>query len=614
MRAIRLGRFSTGVLAAAVAAGCGGNRGGGSASAGKGEPVDSFVPAPAPPDPHPRPADACVCDVRGNHGGVLTLAVSGDLGSLHPLKPEGATDQQVRSFIYDKLVDYDNKEWKTSPNLAKGWEVSPDGLVWTFQIRKGVEWADGKPLTADDVIFTFEELLKPEFVAGEKDLLKDSQGRLPTIEKVDDLAVRFRLHEVSALFLEYIGSTPIMPKHRWERAAAEGRFSQILKDMTPAGLQEMIGTGAWRIADYKTAEAIIFERNPRHWRFDRDGKRLPYAEKLVLRIVPSQDTMYVKFIAGDFDLLEPLRPEDYEDARGKEKDKDFTVHALGPSLNTNYLGLNQNPGKNPETGEPYVAPWKLPYFQKTEFRQALSHAMDRQGMVDNLLKGRGVPLYSFTPPGNKIWFNSEAPRHEFDKARSRALLDGLGLVDRDKDGIRETPEGQRFSFTILTNADNTTRIQMGAMIQKDLADVGIEVNVKPISFKTLIPLIQSQFSYEAYILGWASGVPPDPLMSKNALLSSGENHYWHPQQKSPVTPWEADIDRVLGEMSRTVDMEKRKTMYPRIQHHLGEQEPMIFTISANLYIAARNRFRNMKPTLLRPHTYWNHYELAVTRS
>jgi peptide/nickel transport system substrate-binding protein len=402
-----------------------------------------------------------------------------------------------------------------------------------------------------------------------------------------------------------------MPHHKWARAAEEGRFSEILKVGDP--LSEMVGCGPFRIVDYKTDEAITFERNPRYWIFDQDGKRLPYAERVMLRIVPNLDTMYTKFIAGEFDLLEPLQPEYYQDARAKEKDGDFKVVPLGPSLRTVYFAVNQNPGSNAETGQPYVAPWKLKYFRMTEFRRALSHAVDRDAIVDNLLGGRGSPLYAFTPPPNKLWHNPDVPKYPHDKKKARDLLESIGLVDRDGDGIRETPEGRKFSFTLLTNTENNMRVQACTMIQKDLKEVGLDVTPSPMVFTTLVRNIQSAYDWEAFLLGWASGVPPDPLMSKNILLSSGQSHNWFPLQESPATPWEAEMDKLTAEMGQEDSREKRKAIYDRIQVILAEQQPMIFLFNDNLYVGARNRFRNLKPSILRPHTYWNIEEIAVTK-
>lgn len=574
----------------------------------------TFTPDPAPADPLPKPAEPYVRQVRGNHGGTLTMAVPGDLGSLHPLKTVGATDQQVRNFIYDGLTDYDNKEWKVIPGLATKWEHDAAGLVWTYTLRRGVQWSDGEAFDADDVVFTYTELFKESFVGSEKDILKDSQGRLPTVEKLDAHTVRFTIQERSALFVSQMSNAKILPQHQWQQAADENRFMEILK--VGDDLTKMIGTGPFKIANYKTDEVIIFERNARHWRYDQDSKRLPYVDQVVIRIVPDQNTMYAKFLAGEFDLLEPLRPEDYEDARAKSTaaqgtDQAFTVHPLGPSLNTTYICVNQNPGKNPETGEPYVEPWKLEYFQNVKFRHAISHSIARQQIVDIVLKGRGVPLYTFTPPANKVWYYEHSPKFEYDKEKAKALLEEIGLKDTDGDGIRETPDGKKFSFVVYTNTENSTRVQTITMLQKDLADVGLEVIPKPITFTTLVSMLQSQFNYEAFVLGWASGVPPDPLQSKAIVRSDGELHVWHPQQKKASREWEQRIDDLINTMAITVDQAERKTQYDQIQEILGNQQAMIFMYSPNLYVATRANIRNLKLDILRPYTYWNLYELMI---
>ena len=578
------------------------------------DPVASpTAPAPAATwqDPNPKPDEPDVRQVHGTRGGTISYSVPADLGTLHPLKSLGATDQEVRSLIYDSLYGYDHEKWDNEPGITKSYEMSPDGLVWTFRLRRGVRWSDGHPFTADDVLFTFTELFRDSFIGSEKDILQDSQKRVPRVEKVDDDTVRFTLHEVNALFLDHISNPKIMPKHKWEQAAADGKFMEILKVGDPYA--DMVGTGPYRIVDYKQDEVIVFERNPHYWRYDLDGTRLPYADRMVIRIVPDQNTMYVKFKNGDFDLLEPLRPEDYEDAVASAKACDFTVHRLGASLVTAYFCVNQNPGQNPETGKAYVEPWKLKYFQMVEFRRACSHAIDRQAIVDNLIQGRGEPIYDFTPPANKLWYSPDTPRYPLDRAKAKALLDQIGLKDRDGDGIRETPEGQKFSFVVNTNTENNTRKKILTMLQKDFADVGLEIIAQPITFNTLVESIRSQYTWEAFVLGWASGVPPDPLQSKSIIQSFGESHNWFPKQAAPATPWEAELDQLVQQMATTLDRTARKAINDRIQAILAEQQAMIFIYSPKMYVATRNRFTNLKCSLLRPYTYWNIFEIAVTK-
>lgn len=572
------------------------------------EPYAGWTPVD---DGQPVPAEPIVRNVAGQHGGTISLSTAGDLGALHPLAPEGATAQEFRALIWDNLVTYDNAAWQHVPNLATRWESSDDKLVWTFHLRTGVIWSDGEPFDADDVIFTYQALFDDKFVASTKDSLRDSQGRFPKVEKIDSHAVRFTLQEIDAIFVDHVSYVYIMPQHLWQASHEAGTFQHELKDKNPATLAKMVGTGAFRLVDYKSAEALIFERSKTHFRFGRDGNRLPYCDRLVVRIVPDMNTLYTKFIAGDFDVLNSLRPEDYDDARAHEQAKNFTVYALGPALGGNYITFNQNTGSNPETGAPYLAPWKVKVFRQTAFRQAISHAIDREKMVEILLKGRGVPGYHYTGVANRTWYSEGLPEFPYDPAKAKALLEGIGLVDRDGDGIRETPEGEPFRFTIVTNTENNTRIQAGNMMKTDFRAIGLDADLRGMAFKTLVPMLESQFDYDAVILGWGSAVPPDPLGGKNIIPSSGVLHMWFPKQKSPSTEWEAEIDRVFGEMGRTPDEIARKQVWRRVSEILGREQPQIFLFDSNVYVGVRNKFDNLKPSILRPYAYWNVYEMAV---
>ena len=578
---------------------------GGTASADNATPAEvapDDVGTPTPPFQGEVSPDAQTKDVTGRYGGTFILGMPGGPSSWNPITAKGASDQNYASLFLGVLTGYDNEKWEANLELAKSFDVSDDGLTWTYHLRQGIQWSDGEPFDADDVLFTFAVVFDKNVPSGQKDLFKIGDAAFPDVEKVDQHTVRFTLHAVDVLFDSHVGSCRMLPEHKLRVPYEAGTFEQTWK--VNEDLANVVGLGPFRIVDYKADEAVTFERNPYYWKVDKLGNRLPYLDRIVVRIVPDQNTIYTKFVAGDLHTLEPVRPEDYSSAKGKAKEAGFTVAKPGLSLNTSCLTFNRHPGTNAD-GKPYVAPHKRVWFSNVKFRQAISHACDRRSMVRNMLEGKGLPIYGRVPPSNKVWYVKDVPEFAYDLEKAGALLDEIGYVDHDGDGIREDTEGNPLEFTINTNSENTTRIGICTIIQADLQKIGVTANVQPLTFNSLVTILRDTHDFETYVLGWASGVPPDPLQSKNLLLSSGRLHPGYPGQEKPFTEWEGKIDKLVEQLSSTLDKEERKKINGQISVIWGEKLPEIYLFSANLYVAAYDFIGNWNPTLLRPHNWWN---------
>jgi peptide/nickel transport system substrate-binding protein len=275
---------------------------------------------------------------------------------------------------------------------------------------------------------------------------------------------------------------------------------------------------------------------------------------------------------------------------------------------TKFIWFNLNPGTN-DAGEPYVTPHKREWFENRMFRRAVSHAIDREGMVQAVLQGRGNPLYEPMTIANKKWYYPDMPRFKYDPDKSRALLDEIGMVDRDGDGVREDKDGNKVEFILYTNSENTVRKGLGTVAMDNLEAVGVECSLSPVEFNTIINHIRSDRKYEAILLGLTGGVPPDPALSRNVWLSSGVTHQWHPEQESPARPWEAEIDRLMDVVVTETDFEKRREAFNNVQRIIGEQQPLIYLAREYLVVAVNDDFKNVRPSVLRPHVMWNIYEI-----
>jgi peptide/nickel transport system substrate-binding protein len=227
--------------------------------------------------------------------------------------------------------------------------------------------------------------------------------------------------------------------------------------------------------------------------------------------------------------------------------------------------------------------------------------------------GRAVPIYSFVTPSDKYWYSDDIMNYPYDPQRARQMLAELGLKDNNGDGFLEDAEGHTVEFTIHPNAGNSQRENSGGFISKNLQDVGIKVTSVPVALSVIAEKTQSNFDFDAILLGWGSGVPPGPINSKNILLSSGLQHVCFPSQKSPSTEWEARVDELVHKIIHSADQAERKRMYAEIQRIWSEQLPEINLLAQKEAVAYKNKFGNIRPSPMSPRVTWNIEEIYIKK-
>ncbi len=536
----------------------------------------------------------------GKRGGTLTSAILSDPLTFNLAIATDATSSGVVGYLFEGLTEV---SWLTNdvePGLAESWENSDDGLSWTFRLREDVRWHDGEPFTAQDVAFTFDRIIynddipassRPAFTFR---YLNDEgawEEAGMAVELIDDYTVRFVLPVPFAPFLRAMG-TAIYPKHILEQAVQDGVFAETWGlDTDPA---EIIGTGPFTIETYEPGERVVLRRNPNYWLTDGEGEQLPYLDSLVHIIVPDIEAALAAFRAGETDVF-GLPGRDYAEVYSFQQEENFTIHRRGPGFGTTFLTFNQNPGMNPETGEPYVAPEKLAWFQNAEFRRAVSHAINRDVIIEEAFDGLGYPQWGPISPSAGDFHNPEVRRYEYDPAAAMAMLDDLGWMDQNGDGFREDADGNAITFTIVTNEENSIRTEVLALIREDLHAIGIDARAAARPFGEMVGQLTTTYDWEAVIIGFTGSSEPHGGISM--WHSSGPFHLWHPNQPEPATEWEAEIDRLYIEGSQELDPERRAQHYHRAQAIAGENLPLIYTALGERLSAVRNVLGNTTPTL-----------------
>ncbi|MGK7923852.1 MAG: ABC transporter substrate-binding protein [Spirulina sp.] len=526
----------------------------------------------------------------------------------------------IFGYINESLLVQNGITTELEPALAESWEISEDKRKITFTLREGLQWSDGHPLTADDVVFSYNDVYLNEKVpTGIRDILRVGDS-YPSVRKIDDLHVEFTVPEPFAPFLRYAGGISILPKHALQKAVETTDENGDLVLLTTWGTdtdpQEIVGAGLYRMTDYIPSQRVIFERNPYYWRKDEVGNPQPYVKRIVLQIIESDETQSIAFRSGELDNLE-VRPEAFSLLKKEAKRGKYTIYNGGPASDSRFFGFNLSKGKN-EKGEPFVDPIKSKWFNDVRFRQAIAYAIDRERMKNNIYRGLGAIQHS--PIGVSSPFNLSPEdglkTYDYNPRKAKELLQEAGFKYNNEGQLLDA-DNHLVSFNILVKAEEKTRIDAAVQIQQDLKAIGIQADPPQVlNFNTILDRLRSR-NWEAYVGGFGGG-GVEPHNSFNIWYSGGTLHQFnqgpYPWEEEiegwEVSEWEKEIDRLFQEGARELDESKRKEIYGEFQQIVAENVPFLYLVNALSLEAVRDRIENIKFTAFGG-AFWNLYELKV---
>lgn len=533
----------------------------------------------------------------GKYGGTLVTSTIGEgPKTFNSWNSMDATSSQAADIMFDGLVTTDAYSGEVIPKLAKTIKVLPDKKSYIFELRKGLKWSDGKEITADDVVFTWDTIIFGGFGNTSTRDAMYIDGKLPVIEKLDKYTVQFTTPKPFSPFLRQV-SVPIAPKHILEPVTKQGKraFSSFWSSNIKP--KELVTSGAFRLKEYVPAQRLVYERNPDYYMMDEKGQKLPYLDKYIILIVGDLNNELLKFKSKELDTV-GLRGTNVALFKEKERFSDYKVYNLGPDTGTMYFAFNLNTRKN-DKGKYYVDPVKQKWFGDLNFRRAVDYALDRENMVFNIASGVGAPL--FTPePLSSIYLNEKiAKGHPQNIEKAKELLSEAGFYWKNKKLYDK--KGNKVEFDLFTNAGNTERESIGVMVKQDLEELGITVNFKPIEFNTLVNKLVNTNDFDSVIMGF-TGSPLEPYGGKNVWYSNGTLHVFNmrktPQENNVLYPWEKRLNEIFDSASLELDFEKRKALYEEYQQLVYDKKPLIYLYSPIRITAIRKKFGNIFPTEL----------------
>jgi peptide/nickel transport system substrate-binding protein len=514
----------------------------------------------------------------GQYGGELRFCLQGEPKTFNPLLVEDDPSEVVRYLTGGVLIRVNRSTQEVEPELAASWKIDKNGKRIAFQIRSGLSFSDGTPFTAEDVADTMRMVMDPKLHAPVGDAFRSGPGTA-------EIAVSGK-DRVTISFSSVV-------------SGMERLFDQVAILSSKSPRKEAAVLGPFYVADYKAGSEVLLRKNPHYWKRDAQGRALPYLDSIRLSIQQNRTMEMVRFTRGELHLINSVAPDNFEKLAAESPS---SVSDIGPGLESELLWFNQAPGAP-------LPEFKKAWFRSKAFRRAILQAINRDDLCRMVYHGHASPAVGPVSPANRYWYDTRLKPAPFDRAAALRSLAQDGF--EEKSGVLRDRQANPVEFSVVTNAGNLSREKVAAMIQQDLASIGVKLNVVTLDFASLIERLTKTLAYEACLLGFAN-VDLDPNLQMNVWLSSASNHQWNPNQKTPATAWEAEIDRLMQAQASESNPALRKRYFDRVQEIAWEQAPFLYLVNKNTLVAVSPSLHNVKAALIRPYVYWNVESLSLS--
>ena len=502
-------------------------------------------------------------------GGTWTRSTSADASIINPILSSDSASSAVEAMLFPGLIGQDHSTGAFVPDgsMSESWSVSDDGLTWTFKLRDGVTWSDGDAVASDLVETVRKSLVEP----------------IASITVIDPLTIEVKFKEVRCDAISNLG-LGWLPSHLY---AAD--FSDIMT--SPLNDQPAVSAGPFTFQSWTRDDNTILVRNENYW------EGAPYMDGMIYRIVPDAGTRLAQLQSGEVDIV-GIEPTQLTAVQGNP---DIDVYRFEDD-GYDYIALNQANPENPQPGKDengnLLPQDPHPILGDVAVRQAMAHALDYQSIIDNVYLGQGYQIAANVLPAISWAYDDALAPYDYNPDLARQMLEDAGWVDGNNDGIREK-DGKTLSLSLLTNAGNKTREDLGVLVQDQLNAIGFDISFEAIDFGTMVDRMLGQ-NYDMVIIGW-TGLGSDP----------NDDAFWKSDYDTPgsgfnfVSFQSARIDELLtqGVTVPGCAPEARAPIYKEIQQIIHDQVPYIFLSGGVGNTGYRNNWGNVDPG---PWSfYWN---------
>lgn len=540
-------------------------------------------------------SDGSGTPVRGE---IIVIHQLSDPEGLNPIVTNDAGGRAIFDRVFEKLLDLDFESTDMIPQLAESRPVvSDDHLTYTFTLKDGITFSDGKPLTSADVVFSFKAVKNPLVIDAAP--LRNYFMDVADVVAKDSRTIVFTMSKPYFLAEYFLGSLWILPKHILDpnnqtdgysfaetndlgKAQANASMKAFAAHFNSSDVKRStklnVGSGPYVFDEWKTGESVSLRRNTSWWQEGKDKWNPAYADKLLYRVVNDRAIAVNALKNGELDFMEFVPPTKFEEEVDTVRTPHLSKYAF-PTQSYLYIGWNMN----------------RPVLSDKRVRKALSHLVDRDALIRQVVRGLAVPvnspIYQERPE-----YDTTIKGIQFDPATARALLDEAGWADSDNDGIRDkviNGKKTNLAFTFLLNSGNEMREQIALIISDECRKLGVEAKLKRLEWSVFLDNLRTR-NFDAYIGGWVN----DPI-------DSDPYQIWHSSQadnkgSNYVSFRVPRADELLEKNRTEFDVEKRRAYMREFQQIIVDEQPYTFLWSP-LYPSAYNkRLQNVRYSFVRP--------------
>jgi peptide/nickel transport system substrate-binding protein len=524
------------------------------------------------------PVPTVAPNVAAKSGGRVILGDITDVKTLNPVVVADVASDVVTSRIYASLLSVDAATGDVVPNLAEKYDFSSDGKILTFQLRDGLKFSDGSPLTADDFKFSVMALLRSkktnhknnvDQIAGARGFMDGTYNDIDGIT-ADGNTLTVTLVNSFCPALTQIGTLQIIPKSVFGKYIDTSDPSKNLDD-APENTAPPVASGAFSFKEWVPNDHVTLVRNDNYW-------QRANIDEWVHKTYPNQDTLTAALKVGEVDMAQ-FDPKDLQDIQSVSTVQVFKYLNLGYT----YIGWNQLRGGKE-------------FFQDKAVRQALSYGLNVQQVVDKVLFGEGTRMFGHIPPVSWAYDQSGLNTYDYDPGKAEQLLQDDGWAKGD-DGIY-AKDGKKLQFSIMTNSGNVIRETFIQVAAEQYRQMGIDVEPKTESFEALVDRFnksrdpvygdQGGHDYDAIVIGWSLTSEPD-------MYSIWDSNSTHPGENNSIQYKNPDLDKAIDDSRTQCSQSDRKDAFKRANQILNEEQPYNFGFSGTYLLGVSKQIQDIKP-------------------
>lgn len=461
------------------------------------------------------------------------------------------------------------------PYMAESYDISADGLVVTMNVRQGMKWSDGEDITAQDFFLTYLAETDPDVGSNGFDSWFINDAKIEG-ELVDEYTLRFTFPTTDRTALPVLAIVPT-PDHILGEIYREGGAEALTGAWgTETEISETVWATAFVPTEFVPGQRIVFERNPyfEEWNTDEQGNGLPYLDRYVVQIVESTDAALNLYLAGEVDAYSPANLDQVGVVSQAINNGDIDAQLLpnvAPVASSQFIVFNWNKESDP---------FKQSVFRNIKFRQAMSHLVDREAIIDLVYGGSAAPMWSNVYQVYDFWVNPDVPQFPFDPERAAELLAEIGFSQTNSSGVLVDADGNELSFTLATNAGNSQREQITQIFSDAAREIGVDIQIQAIDFNLLVDQLLSTGSdrpFDSILIGLQGGNRVWPFGVN--VIPCGTNLHMYNQEPECLFAQETLAETLYFEGRQTLDTDEAQQIGYRIQTALATLQAQIYTVS-----------------------------------